>query len=194
MLAYVFWHRAADGVAAGDYEDACRGFHRGLAAHPPGGLLGSASFRAGRLPWLGDGGAGLEDWYLLEDFAGLGVLNEAAVGRGHASAHDRAAALMGEGTGSIYALLDGMPSLEAVRMAAWVSPLRGHDEPMLADFLADGIDRSSASIWRRQLALGPAPELCVLAADQPDGVRRTRLPRGWHIDLDAREAVSYTAA
>jgi hypothetical protein len=194
VLSYVFWHRAADGVETDEYESACRAFHASLAAHPPGGLLGSACLRAERLPWLGEGGAGLEDWYLLEDFGALGVLNEAATARGRVGAHDRAAALMGEGTGSVYRLLDGAPRLGSVAVAVWISPTRGHGEPLLADFLADGIDGSGASLWRRQLALGPAPELCLLAAVAGDGVRSTRLPQGWRADLDARQTVSYTAA
>ncbi|HEX2703499.1 MAG TPA: hypothetical protein VHM72_08715 [Solirubrobacteraceae bacterium] len=186
MLAYVFWHRAAATVAGGEYEDACRRFHRGLATHRPGGLIGTACLRAERLPWLAYGGPGLEDWYIVEDFAAVGVLNEAAVARGHLSAHDRAAGLMGEGTGSIYRLLDGTPELSSVRVAAWISPARGHDVSLLDDFLADGMERSAASLWRRQLALGPAPELCLLAAHAPDGLRSTRLPEGWRVDVDSR--------
>jgi hypothetical protein len=186
VLAYVFWHRAALAVGGEAYEDACRRFHHGFATRRPGGLSGTACLRAEQLPWLGDGGPGLEDWYLVEDFAALGVLNEAAVGRGHVSAHDGAARLMGEGTGSIYRLLDGVPELSLVRDAAWISPARGHDLSLLDDFLADGMDRSGASLWRRQLALGPAPELCLLAADVPAGLRATRLPQGWHADVDPR--------
>ena len=189
MLAYVFWHRAALAVTGEEYEDACRRFHRGLAIHLPGGLTETACLRAANLPWLGDGGAGLEDWYVVEDYAALGVLNDAAVGRGHVSAHDRAARLMGEGTGSIYRLLDGVPELSQVRVAAWISPARGHDLSRLDDFLADGIERSGGSLWRRQLALGPAPELCLLAAEAPDGLRSTRLPQGWHVDFDQRAPV-----
>jgi hypothetical protein len=186
VLAYVFWHRAAVAAAGGDYEDACRRFHHGLAAHRPGGLVSTACLRAEDLSWLGDGGPGLEDWYIVEDFAALGVLNEAAVGRGHVSAHERAARLMGEGTGSIYRLLDGEPELSSVRVAAWITPARGHDVSLFDDFLADGMERFGASLWRRQLALGPAPELCLLAAHTPDGVRTTRLPSGWHVDFDPR--------
>jgi hypothetical protein len=193
VLAYVFWHRPADGAGTEEYEAACVHFHETLAAHGPGGLLGSACLRAERLDWLG-GAAGYEDWYLLEDYGALGVLNEAAVARSQAGAHDRAAKLMGEGTASIYRLLDGVPRLGEVRVAAWITPARGHDVPLLDDFLADGGDGATASLWRRQLALGPAPELCVLAAELPDGVRATRLPAGSRADLDARQAVSYTPA
>jgi hypothetical protein len=99
------------------------------------------------------------------------VLNEAAVGRGHVSAHERAARLMGEGTGSIYRLLDGEPELSSVRVAAWITPARGHDVSLLDDFLADGMERFGASL---------------LAAHTPDGVRTTRLPSGWHVDFDPR--------
>jgi hypothetical protein len=40
MLAYVFWHRAAAGVDAAEYEESLREFHGTLAAYPPGGFLG----------------------------------------------------------------------------------------------------------------------------------------------------------
>jgi hypothetical protein len=123
VLAYVFWHRAALAVGGEAYEDACRRFHHGFATRRPGGLSGTACLRAEQLPWLGDGGPGLEDWYLVEDFAALGVLNEAAVGRGHVSAHDGAARLMGEGTGSIYRLLDGVPELSLIHAATPFSPM-----------------------------------------------------------------------
>jgi len=53
MLAYVFWHRPADGVDAADYERALQRFHRSLARMPPSGLIASASLRAESLPWLG---------------------------------------------------------------------------------------------------------------------------------------------
>ncbi len=193
MIAYVFWHRPAPGAAAGRYEEACARFHAGLAAHRPGGLIGSACLRAPALPWLAGGGAGYEDWYVLEDFGALGVLNEAAVGRGHASSHDGAAKLMGEGTGSIYRLLDGGAAPQRAGVAVWIAPAGGHDASRFEDFLADGIDRADAGLWRRQLALGPAPELCLLAPQVPDGVHETRLPAGWAVEAVGREAVSYTA-
>ena len=41
MLAYVFWHWKAAGVAAGDYENRQRAFHAALAAEPPPGFHGS---------------------------------------------------------------------------------------------------------------------------------------------------------
>jgi hypothetical protein len=189
VLAYVFWHRARDGVTAGRYEKALRGFHAMLAANPPGGFIGSASLRAASLPWLGSGGAGYEDWYVVEDFAALGVINEAAVGPANETAHDAAADLMGEGTGAVYRLLDGLPVFDAVALAAWIAPARGRGEALLEDFLADGMDRRHASLWRRQLALGPAPELCLLAGELPDGARSTRLAEGWEAVLDTREAL-----
>ena len=35
MLAYVFWHRPAPGVAPEAYAATIDGFHRSLAARPP---------------------------------------------------------------------------------------------------------------------------------------------------------------
>lgn len=189
MLAYVFWHRRGTDVPAIDYEKALSRFHLGLAKGAPGGFVVSASLRAASLPWLGDGGAGYEDWYVVEDFGALGVLNEAAIARGRKTAHDAAAALMADGTGGVYRLLDGSPRFAAVRIASWISPARGGNEPVLDDFLADGMDREGASLWRRQMSLGPAPEVCLLAGEPTAGVRSTRLPHGWQAATDVRETL-----
>jgi hypothetical protein len=178
MLAYVFWHRPAAGVAPEVYAGLVGRFHRSLAARPPAGFVGSASFHVPPPNWLGDSPA-VEDWYVVEDYAALGVLNEAAVGRGHLSAHDAAARHAGPGTGSIYRLLEGTAIPAQVRVAVWVDKPRGVESPLLAALLGDGMDGDRAGLWQRQLALGPAPEYCVLADEAPSGVATRRLARGW---------------
>lgn len=189
MLAYVFWHRPHASAPPEQYEAACARFHRSLAARPPGGFGASACLRAEELPWLGDGGPGYEDWYLVEDYAALGVLNEAAVARGHQTPHDAAARLMAEGTGAVYRLIDGFPRFDLVGVAVWITPAPGKFEVVFEDLLVDGVEAGEASLWRRQLALGPAAELCVLASELPDGVRATRLPVGWAAEAVARSSL-----
>ncbi len=189
MLAYVFWHRPGAGVAPAEYEAANVRFQRSLAAHAPGGFLGSACLRAAELPWLGDGGPGYEDWYLVEDFAALGVLNEAAIGRGPKTAHDAAARLSREGSAGIYRMLDGSASLEQVAFASWIAPPWGDHQLLLDDFFADEIDPQQASLWRRQLALGPGAELCLLTATLPEGLSGRRLPAHWHVEVGIRAAL-----
>ena len=117
MLAYVFWHRPRAGTDSAAYERAQLAFHRSLARNPPVGMRASAIFRLVECPWLepqeGADAAGYEDWYLLADFTALGVLNEAAVGRGHRSRHDRAASLFGAGAGGLYGLIEGHAAIGA---------------------------------------------------------------------------------
>jgi hypothetical protein len=189
VIAYVFWHRAGEGVAPEDYEAASVRFQHSLASAPPGGFVGSVCLRADDLPWLGGGGPGYEDWYVVEDFAALGVINEAAIGRGHRSAHDGAARLSGEGTGGVYRLIDGAPALAGIALATWITPPPGHHALLLDDFLADGVEPGHASLWRRQLVLGPAPELCLLGRETAAGVRATRLPHDWTSAVAVRVAL-----
>jgi hypothetical protein len=186
MLAYVFWHRPAPGVAPEAYAAAIDGFHRSLAARPPAGFVRSVSLRAPAVDWL-DGEPALEDWYVVEDFAALGVLNEAAVGRGHLSAHDAAARQAGPGTGSIYRLLEGAPTPALARVAVWIEKPRGVEAPLLAALFGDGMDGTHSGLWQRQLALGPAPEYCLLAGETPSGVGPARMPRGWSAKVTPRE-------
>jgi hypothetical protein len=190
VLAYLAWHRPAAGVDRGAYEQALERFHRSLAHSPPSGFHASLAFRAARLPWLGgrdrEQAPGYEDWYLVEGWSALGVLEEAAVGRGHMSRHEAVANLASQLAGGVYRLDEGQARLERARVSVWVSPARGHDEPTLGDLLGDGMD-PQAGLWRRCLGLGPAPEYCLLAPEAPAGARPTRLPAGWHALLGERE-------
>ncbi len=200
MLAYLSWHRPAPGVDARDYEGALEQFHRSLAHQPPSGFRGSATFRLQELPWLaparqdgpgaGPGVAGgYEDWYLLEDWAALGVLEEAAVSYGHVEAHDRVASLAGVATGAVYRFLEGYAGLDEGPVAVWVARAGGHEHPSLSALLGDGMDPAVDGLWRRCLGLGPAPEFCLLASEASAGVAPTRLPQGWTATLLTREAL-----
>jgi hypothetical protein len=202
MLAYVFWHSPREPGASEEYEQALIAFHRSLARSLPVGMRASASFQLASLPWLpsmvetekGDGTSrgGYEDWYLLDDFAALGVLNEAAVGRGHSTRHNDAARRFGRGAGAIYALVEGEPCAEALgeaSIAVWIAPPPGSHRRGLEELLGDGMDPQRASLWRRQLLLGPAPEFCLLAGEPPPGVGPERLPAGWSAELLERQVL-----
>jgi hypothetical protein len=210
VLAYVFWHRPHDGVATDAYEHAQLSFHRSLAHSRPSGLRCSALFKVDEIPWAlhaqdathDETAAGYEDWYLLDDFTALGVLNEAAVGHGHRTAHDEAARRSGGGAGGLYGLVEGGRSdagepagpLGEANVAIWVARPTGSHSRALGELLGDGMDPRHASLWRRQLVLGPAPEFCLLVRessvfDEPAGVGRTRLPDGWSATVTARRAL-----
>jgi hypothetical protein len=187
MLAYVFWHRPLDDSALEAYERAQIAFHRSLAHAPPIGFAGSACYRVTELPWLG-GLAGYEDWYFVEDYTALGVLNEAAVGRGHRTVHDDLARRFGSGAGGLYGLLEGhAPQLEEASVAVWVARSPGVRRRALGELLGDGMDPRHASLWRRQLVFGPAPEFCLLGPESPAGVAPARLPDGWTATISERE-------
>ncbi len=202
MLAYLSWHRPAPGVDAAAFERALEQFHRSLAHRAPSGFRGSATFRAVELPWLAPAGegapdgdtdtgteAGYEDWYLLDDWAALGVLEEAAVSRGHVSSHDRVASLAGISTGAVYRFLEGHAGLEETHVAVWVARCSGHEHASLSALLGDGMDPAVDGLWRRCLGLGPAPEFCLLASEAAAGVAPARLPKGWTATILEREAL-----
>ncbi len=189
MLAYVFWHRPAEGTTVGSYERDQGRLQRSLAARPPEGFRGSACFRAPALRWL-SGRDGYEDWYLVEDWAALGVLREAAVAVGHHSAHDAAARHLGAAAAGVYRLSEGAANLAEVTLAVWIAVTREHPEDAVASLLlGDGLDHTRAGLWRRELALGPAPEYCVLGDAVPAGVQADRLPAGCSAERCDREAI-----
>jgi hypothetical protein len=197
MLAYVFWHRPLDEATLEAYEHAGIAFHRSLAHAPPTGFRGSATFRVAGLEWFE--GRGYEDWYFVEDYTALGVLNVAAVGHGHRTAHDGIAHRFGAGAGGLYGLIEGHPPVEPGAFgeesaAVWVARAPGIERRGLGDLLGDGMDARHASLWRRQLVFGPAPEFCLLSGDRaklglPAGMAPSRLPAGWSASVFERESL-----
>lgn len=145
-LAYVFWHWPAQPEG---YEDRIRDFHAAL------GRPGTVTFRLDRAPFESDT-APYEDWYPVEDWTGIGELNDYAVTGARKPSHDAVAHASRTGAGAIFRRLGDGPPLDQVTFAAWT--------PQRPERL-DGV-------WQRQLVLGPAPEYAVLADSSvpvPDG-------------------------
>ena len=98
------------------------------------------------VPWIG---GGYEDWYLVEDWHCVGVLNAAAVDDAHRADHDAVAHQAGAGAGGLFLLRTGDLRIADAGAAEWSAK-----EP-----------RSPAgehALWQRQMVLGPAPEFCLL--------------------------------
>lgn len=196
MLAYIAWHRPAPGVDVAGYERAIAHFHSSLAHQPPSGFDGSVAFRAAELPWLGVPGAassqpagGYEDWYLVDSWSSIGVLEEASVSYGHVGAHDAVASMAGVSTGAVYRFSEGYARPADARLSVWVTRGPGHDHPSIEALLGDGMDPQTAGLWRRCIGLGPAPEYCLLADEPSAGVADTRLPAGWSATTSYREVL-----
>ncbi len=160
MLAYLFWHQPGTDQAVEPYERALVGFHRRLRDVPVPGLVASGTARVGGLPWMP--GDGYEDWYAVNDYAALGVLNEAAVDARHVEAHDLAAHAAGFGAGGLYALERGTIDAPAGH-CMWLTKPAGVSYPDFADQLMLLTAGEAVSVWRRQMVLGPAPEYRVTA-------------------------------
>lgn len=159
MLAYLFWHRPAAGVDRVEYEGAQRQFHAAIG-------VPSGCFRLAELPFAADrddGDGGYEDWYLVDDWAALGELNEAAVDAGRRPSHDAAAGLVGNGWAGVYRLLQGSP--QPPEEARWLYKRPGEATADLLTACAD------APVWQRQMVLGPAPEFCVGAGGEVSRLR-----------------------
>jgi hypothetical protein len=152
VLAYVFWHRPKAGVASDLYESALTAFHD-VAGVP------SWWTRLGRTPGADEPGW-YEDWYLVEDWAALGELNEAAVTGDRAAPHGGAAALAADGIAGIYALRGGQPARPGWAAWLWKPGDLGYEDFEAGLRAATG---EGASMWQRQMTLGPTPEFAVLA-------------------------------
>jgi hypothetical protein len=163
LLAYVFWHWKQAEITTKDYAHRQRAFHAALAAAPSSGFLGSFSVRLSHAPWAAGGGDAYEDWYLVQDFGALGLLNEAAVSASRAAPHDAAAAVAADGAGGVYGLRRGA-ALRQPQYAHWFSKPDGMPYSDLVAQLASVVDHVHGALWMRQMVLGPAREFCLHAA------------------------------
>jgi hypothetical protein len=167
-LAYVFWHWPRAGTDGDRYERVLTAFHAGLHAIRPPGFQDSAALRVTGVPWAAAGVPSYEDWYVLDGFAALATLNDAAVSEraGHKARHDRAAAAA-DGTAGLYRLHAGDPALQA-RTAYWFAKPRGMAYPELDQLLGrvwEPAPPRPVGLWQRQLVLGPGAEFCLLATE-----------------------------
>ena len=184
MLAYIFWHWPERGAELANYERAMLDFHAALKTQAPAGFDASWTFRPSSLPWLPSDARPYEDWYLVEDFAALGPLNEQAVaGRAKAS-HDAAARAAAAGAGALYRLMRGEPAVAEAEYAAWITKGKQRSYEQLFAALEPLTARPGVSLWRRQMVLGPAPEFCLLAPAPVD------LPAGYLAQPEVRSRLS----
>jgi hypothetical protein len=164
MLMYLFWHWPRPEVAPHDYETDEALFQAAIADAAPSGLIAPATFRCSGATWVNGGGTGYEDCYLLDNSGALDPLNEAAVVGGRKQPHDRLAAGMEAGAGALYSLRSGMPSAVPAGDALWFSKARGVPYADFYERIRPLTDQPGATLWRRQMVLGPAPEFCLIGA------------------------------
>jgi hypothetical protein len=161
MLAYVFWHWPREGTDPRSYCDRLERFHRALAASGPPGFRGSRSFLVEGVPGVAHEGALFEDWYFVDDFAALGVLNDAAVAAPSRPTHDDTAREAAGGAGGLYRLHSARVASAAA--AAWFGKPEGTSYAAFFASMPPEIE-----LWQRQMVLGPAPEFCALAGRAAD--------------------------
>jgi hypothetical protein len=167
MLAYLFWHEPGRGVDHDRYVDLLRTFHAALRAAPPPSFVRSWSVRLEQAPWDGGPAQPFEDWYLVDDWAALGTLNDAAVRAPRGEAHDAIAALATNGAGGLYALQHGTLDGPAP-WAGWVAKPQGEPYETFEPALRAAVDAAGGgTVLRRQMVLAPAPEYAVLAGSEP---------------------------
>jgi hypothetical protein len=164
VLVYLFWHTLR-GADTDRYERALVTFHDALAAAPPTGFVRSWTVQVDAPPWLPDGPAHYLDWYMVDDFAGLGTLNEAAVTGTRQGPHEAAAALARAGTAGVAALIAGAadaPGGSGHRLLMVDKPAGERYDGFRPTLAAAS---AGAPCWMRQMTLGPGPEFIVVAHD-----------------------------
>ncbi len=169
MLAYLFWHWPQAAADPAEYESRLTDFHARIRSHPPERFTGSTAARITGARWTPNSPVhqNYEDWYYVEDFAALGVLNEAAVSDARKAPHDLVAHLTGGGNAGLYALLSGQLLPEPPATNLWFAKPSGTPYADFHTALGEALSATPHSLWQRQLVLGPAPEYCIQAAELP---------------------------
>jgi hypothetical protein len=166
VLAYVFWHQSRPEIMADAYETKLTAFLRSLASQKPSGLLDVMSFRVDALPWSPRQGAVYEDWYVVDGFAALGALNDAAVGGDSRAPHDSVARDYLRGAGGVLKSVQGDLGLRDARLATWLEKPAGMSYQSFYEEMAKVAGDKRTSLWRRQLVLGPSPQFCIHSAGE----------------------------
>jgi hypothetical protein len=171
VLAYLLWHAQRGDDAAG-YCAGLAAFHDALATDPPRGFIRSWTVRVPPVDWLPSADTHYLDWYLVDDFTALGLLNEAAVSGSRRVPHDAVAGMARTGTAGVIGLLGREATVPDPPSAAVVAMVDKPSGASYGDFTAALLDAApEMSCWMRQMTLGPGPEFLVLG-----GVGAPELP------------------
>jgi len=163
--AYVFWHWPRPDVSPEEHEARLAAFLLSLnSAHPPG-FVEALSFRVDSLPWGPRRGRMYEDWYLVEDFGALGLLNDAAVSGDTRRPHDEVAKDYLKGAGSIFKSVSGNIDLRDSHFATWIEKPIGPSYESFYTDLARNLSGAKSDLWRRQMVLGPSSQFCVHSSE-----------------------------
>jgi hypothetical protein len=162
MLAYVFWHVHRPTVDRSVYISSLKAFHEVLNASKPPGFHHSIVYESAGVDWLGTVTSAFEDWYLIEDFASLGILNEAAVSGVCENPHNIVAKDAADGIAGLYRLRLGGSDLSNKRLAVWFSKPTGVTYKDFFSRMQSTCSKENA-LWQRQMTLGPTTEFCLLS-------------------------------
>jgi hypothetical protein len=185
LLGYVFWHWPLPSASTASYEAKLRSFQRALTSDRPTGLVEALSYRMDRLPWEKKRRRGYEDWYLVEDFSSLGVINQAAVANGAAVPHDSIAKWAAGGTGGLYRRIGGELPLPRTRFVVWFQKPEGFTYRSLQRLIDKSVSRYQVDVWQRQMTLGPAPEFCIHSEE------KLRFPADFHAIFVGQKMISH---
>jgi hypothetical protein len=167
MLAYVFWHSPSPAADLRIYQQRLISFHKALSQHSPDGFRASHVFRTESAPWIAGGKTAYEDWYLVESFAAIGALNDAAVSGARKAPHDLIASLAASGAAGLYRLKTGqLESMRSARHATWFSKPSGTYDEFFQQ-LRPITDAPDTNLWLRQMVLSAAPEFCLRTPEKP---------------------------
>ena len=173
-LAYVFWHWPRPEISAEMYEKKLASFLGDLESNRPAGFVEALSFRVDALPWGPQRGVLYEDWYVLESFAALGALNEAAVTGGMRGPHDAIAKGYMKGAGGIFRSINQGIRLHQAHYATWIEKPIGSSYQTFYEEVAKVFGDNRTDLWRRQMVLGPSPQFCAHSEGElrvPDDLR-----------------------
>jgi hypothetical protein len=161
QLAYVFWHWPRPEIKRAAYEAKLGSFLSTLNSNRPSGMTEATSFRVESLPWASSQSSIYEDWYEVESFSALEVLNDAAVSGQAREPHDSVAGDYMKGTGGIFKRIGGNLPLREARYSAWIEKPIGPSYQSYYEGLAKITGSRRTDLWRRQMVLGPSPQFCV---------------------------------